>query len=361
MIKENTNTINKIVGGTTQINRAYLNGSVVFGSVPMPLYVDTSAITFTAKSGSREIKVKGENWSAAVSGNFISISPVSGDGTSILTVSVLENTVIDTPRSGSITISSNGESVVVDITQEGARSHSFPDVDVIFNINAKEYESTTLSFPEGLYNQYNTDYFTSDSWGGYTSSTGLKFNITNGGTPTPSTDFITIPSGTHINLLFPSTGVNFFNISNIQEMTIIYKAKPTSGENIVGNRSDGTFDGQNNGGSYNYMIRQKSSYVTVHLRGEGYGNVSSTYGSDDIIAFTFRENNGSVTVQGYNYTTGQYGTENNGGYNAGSSRFGLFTGNYSGEEWGGDFYWMCICPGLLTEEEIADIVDFNEN
>jgi hypothetical protein len=39
----------------------------------------------------------------------------------------------------------------------------------------------------------------------------------------------------------------------------------------------------------------------------------------------------------------------------------LFTGNYYGEDWGGDFYWIYVSPTALTDEQIQQVIDYNEN
>lgn len=345
MIKQQTTDINKIMDGSTQINRAYLNGSIVFGSVPMPLEVFATALTFTYKASSQVVKVKGENWTVTKTGEWVSVSPVSGDGTGYLTISVTENEVIDTPRSGSVVVSSNGVSATISISQDGAQEQPpLPDVQYFLNINAKSYDG---GFAAGDYNVYSEDMAATISGLTAWSNDGLIFNY--GNAPTVSTDHLVISPGTYINLLFPSVNANIFNIiSESDSITFVFKVKTTSGENIIGNRNE----------NYNYMIRQKSTYYTIHLASEGNADTPATYGDTEIISYTFS----GGTITGKNWTTNQTGTGSAESYRSGSSYFGICFGNYPGETWGGDFHWMYISPGTaLTDEEIQDVIDFNEN
>jgi hypothetical protein len=134
-------------------------------------------------------------------------------------------------------------------------------------------------------------------------------------------------------------------------MTIVFKAKTTSGENIIGNRSD--MLGQ---GTYNYMIRDKGTYYTIHFDSEGYANIPITRTDPVTISYTF--NNGAVS--GYNWSTQTSGNVSSYGSRTGSILYALFYGGYTGECWAGDFYWMYVSKEALTDEEIAQVIAYNE-
>lgn len=213
----------------------------------------------------------------------------------------------------------------------------------MFNINARDYNQETFSFPKE---------------NGAVIDHDIVFNFRNGGNPVVNDGYLTIPAGTHINFLYTSTEANPFNISSASDnMTVVFKAKTTNGENIIGNRSDSNYDGQNNGGTYNYMFRDKQTYYTIHFSSEGNANVPITRTNPVTISYVF--NGGSVS--GYNWTTSTQGATSGYGSREGSSRFGLFTGNYTGENWAGDFYWMYISKTALTDEEIQQVVRHNES
>lgn len=268
--------------------------------------------------------------------------------------------VKDASADWSVKTGNNGIPSGWTVTSDG----QLPDIPYYFNINAKEYDTTKNAFVPGIYNKYNTTYLVeSDIDGGYNDNDGLFFNA---GNPTSSTDFISVPLGSYINLKYSSTSDNPFNIENGKEMTFIIKQKTTdltgSDGSYIGNRSDTTYDGHDVYGGYNYMIRQKDTYNTFHLFGEGYGDVSGASGDTKIISFTVQaDNNDNVTIKGYNWTTNTSGQTSTGNYSSPSSRFGIFTGNYYGDEWGGDFYWLYIAPAVLTDAQIQEVIDFNEN
>lgn len=220
---------------------------------------------------------------------------------------------------------------------------SLPNKSFLFNINARDYDASTYSFPRE---------------NGASITSAITFSYRDGGNPVVHDGYLTIPAGTHINFLYTSTGANPFNISSVSDsMTIVFKAKTTSGENLIGNRSDASYDGQSYGGTYNYMFRDKETYYTIHFSSEGNANVPITRTNPVTISYVF--NNGSVS--GYNWTTSTQGATSSYGTRTGSSRFGLFTGNYSGENWAGDFYWMYISKTALTDAEIEQVIAYNES
>lgn len=220
---------------------------------------------------------------------------------------------------------------------------SLPNKPFMFNINTRDYNQETFSFPKENGAVINQD---------------IVFNFRDGGNPVVNDGYLTIPAGTHINFLYTSTGANPFNISSVSDnMTVVFKAKTRSGENLIGNRSDSSYDGENKGGTYNYMFRDKQTYYTIHFTSEGNANVPITRTNPVTISYVF--NSGSVS--GYNWTTSTQGATAGYGTRNGSTRFGLFTGNYTGENWAGDFYWMYISKTALTDEEIQQVIKFNES
>ncbi len=62
-----------------------------------------------------------------------------------------------------------------------------------------------------------------------------------------------------------------------------------------------------------------------------------------------------------NNTTSSNSSFSYGGTNNG--KFALFAGYASstGEWFVGDFYWVYMCQGTLTDEQVQQVIDYNEN
>ena len=216
--------------------------------------------------------------------------------------------------------------------------HSLPDVPFVLNYNAKQYNASTHTIPytEGALNAIDAVI------------TGTTANIIDHS----SDGYIQLTGSTSTAIRALVGTTNFSRSSSSPNITIICKAytpgSSTEG-NILSNRKE----------SYNWMYRHKSSVLTFHGNSEqGSIAVSNTepntcsvrIGSDRVLKYNNWTKNTISTVSNFNY-----GSNSNGG--------ALFSGYYSssGEFWKGVFYWIYMSLNTLTDEQVQQVIDYNEN
>ena len=216
--------------------------------------------------------------------------------------------------------------------------HSLPDVPFVLNYNAKQYNASTHTIPytEGALNAINAVI------------TGTTANIIdhheNGYIQ------LTGSASTTIRALVGTT--NFSRSSSNPNITIICKAYTpgsSSEGNILSNRKE----------SYNWMYRHKSTQLRFHGTSEqGSIAVSNTEPNTCSIRIDssrlLKYNNWTQNTTS-SYSNFNYGSDSNGG--------ALFAGYYSssGEFWKGVFYWIYMSLNTLTDEQVQQVIDYNEN
>lgn len=199
------------------------------------------------------------------------------------------------------------------------------------NLNAKEFDSVNNAFPNA-------------------ESADIPVGITLTGTPTVHDDYITVTNNCWGTL---SGYQNNFNLSNNDEMTIIFKVTPTNQSNygnVLANRYS----------SYNWMARCDQSNKAYLHGGSSYMNFSVTVSATPNIV-VMRVSGGTLTVQSITDNTTSTGSWIPGGTNNGG--VSLFSGYYDhyGEQFIGDFYWLYQAKRYLTDDEVEDVITYNEN
>lgn len=216
--------------------------------------------------------------------------------------------------------------------------HSLPDVPFVLNYNAKQYNASTHTIPytEGALNAINAVI------------TGTTANIINHS----SDGYIELTGSTTTAIRALVGTTNFSRSSSNPNITIICKAyTPGSSNegNILSNRNQ----------SYNWMYRHKSYQLKFHG--------TSEQGS---IAVSNREPNtcsvridSSRLLKYNNWTQNTTSTVSNFSYGSDSNGGALFAGYYSssGEFWKGVFYWIYMSLNTLTDEQVQQVIDYNEN
>ena len=206
--------------------------------------------------------------------------------------------------------------------------HSLPDVPFSVNYNAKNYDANTKTLLKTEGQLANTD-------------------VTVSGPITAHDGYVTVSSG--------SRGVisgydDYFNRTNsTPNLTIISKQR-TEGNNchMFANRDY----------NYNWMYRPYSSKLTLHGTYEQ-GSVEVT--TQPVIESVRVDSNRSVTYNNYTDNTSNSGSDFNYGETNGS--VALFAGytSYHDEWFVGDFYWIYMSQSTLTDEQVQQVIDYNEN
>ena len=219
----------------------------------------------------------------------------------------------------------------------GGDTPSLPDIPFVLNYNAKNYDASTHTIPytEGALNAIDAVI------------TGTTANIID-----HHVDGYIQLTGTTSTAIRALVGTTNFSRSNDNpSITIICKAytpgSSTEG-NILSNRRE----------SYNWMYRHKSSILTFHGTSEqGSIAVSNTVpntcsiriDSNRLLKYNNWTQNTTSTYSNFNY-----GFNSNGG--------ALFSGYYStnNEFWKGVFYWIYMSLNTLTDEQVQQVIDYNE-
>ena len=216
---------------------------------------------------------------------------------------------------------------------------SLPDVPFMFNYNAKNYVDGVIPNADGALFEY-----------GCTLS---KTNVVD-----YYGDYLTFNADAGMIYNFGSTSNNPFNRIGNDPMTIIMKTRTsdTGTNHLMANRGDYYY-----GSSYNWMVRIETGYQFLHTLKPSPDTaiaVPYVYDSENIVAIRCL-NNGNGYAQ--NYTTGEIGDITLTDWGGKSGVIGILNGAYGGEIFRGDFYWMYLSNEQLTDEQIQQVIDYNEN
>jgi hypothetical protein len=107
------------------------------------------------------------------------------------------------------------------------------------------------------------------------------------------------------------------------------------------------------------MYRCYSNKLTLHGSSET-GQLAVT--TQPVIESVRINSNRQYQYNNYtNDTTSSGSSFNYGSTNSGN--FAMFQGyaTTTGENFVGDFYWVYMCQGTLTDEQVQQVIDYNEN
>lgn len=168
-------------------------------------------------------------------------------------------------------------------------------------------------------------------------------------------DYVQIEPGTFFQYHFSSPVNNPFNRRDNDDLTIIAKVK--------GNQPNqfSLFACRSSDSDYNYMFREDSEvpeYFYLHdSRNRDTATGLIVNSSPNIVIVRARR--GKIWLE--SYTDGLMSQVNDVSWGGSSNAISLFYGGINDEYWSGDFYWMCLSLEALTDEEIKQVIDYNEN
>jgi len=217
-----------------------------------------------------------------------------------------------------------------------------PDVPFVLNYNAKTYSSSTqsMSYTDGQLNTVNAvkQYgaaVVDHSEDGYISVTGNTRFVTTGGT----------------------VGIGRNNTQTGCTMTIVSKARTTNAQPILTSR------GGTSGSEMNWMWRYPTDGIFLH-GSSSYNTKLYTVDTtvSPIIASVKTYYDGGVKqiLKDWTNDGGYSGNFGYGGYYDGGSMFCDYL-TFNNEFWKGDFYWVYMSQEVLTDEQIQQVINYNEN
>lgn len=227
---------------------------------------------------------------------------------------------------------------------------SLPNKSFVFNFNAKNYISSTRTIPNESGASMDKDMV-------MCGTTSVLNNIV------VSDDHIKVPVSAYSMFDFTTSGANpMNNTTTAPAMTVVAKFRYYSGTNFLCNR--GPRSGSS-GDYYNFMLRNGPTVLSFHTS-KGNASVPSavTYDSGSVVTAVWRVNT-SRQIDIKNLTEGTSNTPFTSSWNGGSRWFTFFVwlsaaGRIS-EVGSWDFYWCYASKEYLTDEEIQQVINFNES
>lgn len=208
----------------------------------------------------------------------------------------------------------------------------------LFNFNAKQYDAATRTIPNFS--------------GATTMLNGMRFMNNK---ITASTEYVSIGGNPTIVESYASTTANPFNAGTGKNLTFIFKASNESGTyhrffiNLEGNFSF----------SINYMISVANNKQLRLFAGGEDKAVVTTDTWPATFSLTFAGT--TVNTKCWNNNTTNSQTVGFGSDSANSRFFCRYTNNDSSELWAGNFYWAFCTNKILTDQEMQEIIDYNNN
>lgn len=204
---------------------------------------------------------------------------------------------------------------------------TLPDVPFTVNINAKNYNETTKTFAKTNGQLADTDI------------------VITSGTPVLNDGYVTVSTNTRGVITGYQT---YFNRDNSNPNLTIISKQSTVGSNchIFANRDS----------TYNWMYRAYNNKLSLHGANGEIGNLAVT--TQPVIESV--RVNSSRTAIFNNYTDNTTISVSNFNYGGSNTTAYLFYGGYTGEYFVGDFYWLYMSQTTLTDEQIQQVITYNE-
>lgn len=333
MIKYNNSTINDWYFDDANIIKIYRNGVVCYykvtggGDTPTaqtPCYAVVDDISQYQETEFVNVYNKADSsWYKLNNNSLYEKYGVYGEGRNI------------TYYQGKLTIDDGYEYIYsgsswVNVGEVSGGTATLPDVAFTVNYNAKNYDANTKTLAKTSGQLADVD------------------AVITAGTPTVHDGYLTIASNTRATISGYST---YFNRdSSNPNMTIVSKQR-TDGNNCH------MFANRNN--NYNWMYRCYSNKLTLH-GGSETGQIAV---STQPVIESVRVNSTSPMLTYNNYTDGTSSTTASFSYGSrNSGKFAMFQGyaTNTGEYFVGDFYWVYMSQNTLTDEQVQQVITFNE-
>lgn len=347
MIKFNNSNINDWNFDDSNIIKVYHNGAVCYykitsGDTPTPVQEPCFAVVddisqYSDTEFEDVFNKADEKWYKLNNLNQYEQYGIYGSGRTI------------TYYEGKLTIDGDYEymysgSSWVNVGEVSGSTATLPNVPFVLNYNAQNYDATThtISMTRGQLND--TD--------------AVAYNNPSNIVDHSADGYITI-SNSSMRIRKQNQDISLFNRTNTAtgaSITIVCKAKSTSGKNIITNRD----------GNYNWMYRLKTSGILRFHGTSETGSISWNTSNPDIMSVrTYYDSGTKLYYNNWTQNTSTspisftYGSTNSDSSNAGALFVGYSWSNTS-EQWSGDFYWVYMSQNTLTDDQVQQVINYNE-
>jgi hypothetical protein len=342
MIKYNDNTINKWYHDGELI-KVYYHGAVVFykfdseqGGYKVCFAVVDDITQYSETEFEDVYDNATEKWYKLNNLSQYEEYGVYGSGRSVTTYN------------GKLTIDDGYEyewngSSWVNLGEVSGSTATLPDVPFTLNYNAKDYDASThvITKTSGQLNDIDAVI------------TGTTSNISD----YSSDGYIRLTgsSSTPLRARVSNSSVNgYFNRSNTNpNLTVIAKIltqNSNTADDVLVNR-----DSRN----YNWMYRHKPSLVTLHGSSEQ-GSIAVSNTVPNICSARVASNRLLTYNNWTQNTTSTYSNFNYGGTTSDGGALFCSYATYNSYFWKGDFYWIYMSQNTLTDEQVQQVIDYNE-
>ena len=329
MIKYNLNNINDWNFGDDNIIKVYRNNAIVFykfDSETQEFKVCYAVVADITQYADREFEdvynLADEKWYKLNNLSQYEEYGIYGSGRTVTTYE------------GKLTVDDGYEYIYsggswINVGEVSGSTATLPDVPFSVNYNANEYNSSTKTLLKTEGQLANVD------------------AVITAGTPTVHDGYLTIASGTRATIEGYST---YFNRTNSTPNLTIVSKQRTDGSSchMFANRDS----------NYNWMYRPYATKLTLH-GGSETGSIAVT--TQPVIESVRVDSSRVVKYNNYtNNTTSSSSSFSYGSTNSG--KFAIFQGygTTTGENFVGDFYWVYMSQTTLTDEQVQQVIAYNE-
>ena len=331
MIKYNLNTINDWNFGDDNIIKVYRNNAVCYYKVtsdtPTPVQEPCFAVVDNISQYSETefedvFNIADDKWYKLNNLSQYEQYGIYGEGRNI------------TYYEGKLTVDDGYEYMYsggswVNLGEVTGGTASLPDVPFTVNYNAKNYNSSTKTLLKTSGQLADVD------------------AVITAGTPTVHDGYLTIASGTRATISGYQT---YFNRDNNNPNITIISKQTTDGSlcHMFANRDT----------TYNWMYRPTSTKLNFH----GSSQIAGTNTTTQPVIESVRVNSSRLLTFN-NYTDNTSSTQSSFNYGStNSGNFAIFAGyaTRTGEWFAGDFYWVYMSQTTLTDEQVQQVIAYNE-
>lgn len=319
--------------GESAVTSIYMGETQVFSSGPfVGIKVTPKTLEYPALETSKTIKVKASmDWEIGGLTSWLTADVQSGtSGETVVTITADLNET-EEARTNTLSVYPLGEPsspYKVEIAVSQKRPGGLPEVPFMFNYHSKDVTGDSLvKTPGQLFDN----------------------NVTIGNVPKLADGALDFRNGAwYGGWNFGSAAANPFNRdSSHKSFTFIYKTSGFTGS------SNNLFANRSNSGTYNYMVRGNM----FHTSSSGFLNMTPSQSPQTVVIRI----NPDGTSERWCVETGQKVTDGNITYGGLNNGIGFFSGysDMSSEGFGGVLYWMYCSLEALTDAEIQQVIDYN--
>lgn len=319
----------------------FRNGGLIYQMLTKLVFsVDVDTLSFPVSGGSQTITITAnDDWTMTIP-EWLTASALSGYTGATITLTAGST---ESGRTGNVVISCGGKTHTITAKQVA----SLPNKSFAFNYNARDYDAATYTIPKNS---------------GQTMDYDLVYTGTGKTGITKSNNYITLPASATSQINFSTSGTNPLNLTaQNNNLTVVFKAKYVyNGSydirgNLVANQDNTQINWSVRIGSRENYSTSLTKISFTYNNSTGTFDTGLAYTSGDTIIGAVVVNNGSYVIK--NISAGESTTAvsipNNGGYGNGSAALkSVFSG---------DFYWCYCSREVLTDAEIQQVIDYNEN